>query len=115
MEGPHRHRGVPGLRWRSAARPCAPAIWSCWITGAHKNEATLALITATGAQVRFLPAYSPDLNPIEMMWSKVKAFLRAAQARTHEPAHRPRPWRRSPPKMPKVGLPPAAIVLIKTL
>ena len=52
--------------------------------GAHKNEATLALITATGAQVRFLPAYSPDLNPIEMMWSKVKAFLRAAHARTHE-------------------------------
>jgi transposase len=52
--------------------------------GAHKNEDTLALITAAGAQVRFLPAYSPDLNPIEMMWSKVKAFLRAAQARTHE-------------------------------
>lgn len=50
--------------------------------GAHKNEATLALITAAGAQTRFLPAYSPDLNPIEMMWSKVKAFLRAAQARS---------------------------------
>lgn len=51
--------------------------------GAHKNEATLALITATGAETRFLPAYSPDLNPIEMMWSKVKALLRAAGARTH--------------------------------
>jgi transposase len=49
----------------------------------HKNEATGALITATGASVRFLPAYSPDLNPIEMMWSKVKASLRAAEARTH--------------------------------
>lgn len=49
----------------------------------HKNAHTLALITATGATVRFLPAYSPDLNPIEMMWSKVKAFLRAAEARTH--------------------------------
>ena len=49
----------------------------------HKNEQTLALITATGACVRFLPAYSPDLNPIEMMWSKVKAALRAAEARTH--------------------------------
>lgn len=33
--------------------------------------------------MRFLPAYSPDLNPIEMMWSKVKALLRKAQARTH--------------------------------
>ena len=49
---------------------------------AHKNETTLALITAAGAQPCFLPAYSPDLNPIEMMWSKVKAFLRAAEART---------------------------------
>jgi transposase len=51
--------------------------------GAHKNEATLALIIAGGAQPRFLPAYSPDLNPIEMMWSKVKALLRAAEARSH--------------------------------
>jgi transposase len=51
--------------------------------GPHKNEDTVALITATGASVRFLPAYSPDLNPIEMMWSKVKASLRAAEARTH--------------------------------
>ena len=31
----------------------------------------------------FLPAYSPDLNPIERMWSKVKALLRKAQARNH--------------------------------
>ena len=52
--------------------------------GAHKNAHTLALIAATGASVRFLPAYSPDLNPIELMWSKVKALLRAAEARTTE-------------------------------
>lgn len=51
--------------------------------GAHKNERTLALIKAAGAEPRFLPAYSPDLNPIEMMWSKVKALLRKAQARNH--------------------------------
>lgn len=51
--------------------------------GAHKNAQTLALIEAAGATVRFLPAYSPDLNPIEMMWSKVKAWLRSAEARTH--------------------------------
>jgi transposase len=50
--------------------------------GAHKNEATLALISAVGAQTRFLPAYSPDLNPIELMWSKVKALLRAVEARS---------------------------------
>jgi transposase len=51
--------------------------------GAHKNEHTLARIRQVGAEVRFLPAYSPDLNPIEMMWSKVKALLRKAQARNH--------------------------------
>lgn len=50
---------------------------------AHKSEATLALIAAAGAQTRFLPAYSPDLNPIEMMWSKVKTLLRAVGARSH--------------------------------
>lgn len=51
--------------------------------GAHKNEPTLRRIRQAGAEVRFLPAYSPDLNPIEMMWSKVKALLRKAQARSH--------------------------------
>ena len=51
--------------------------------GAHKNERTIGLIQQAGAEVRFLPAYSPDLNPIEMMWSKVKALLRKAQARNY--------------------------------
>jgi len=50
----------------------------------HKNAATLALITAVGAEVLFLPAYSPDLNPIEKMWSKVKHSLRSSAARTEE-------------------------------
>ena len=48
----------------------------------HKNERTLSLLTGLGAEVLFLPAYSPDLNPIEKMWSKVKARLRTAEART---------------------------------
>lgn len=48
----------------------------------HKNEQTLSLITQAGAQTLFIPAYSPDLNPIEKMWSKVKACLRTAEART---------------------------------
>ena len=52
--------------------------------GAHKNAVTLALIEEVGAEVRFLPAYSPDLNPIEKMWSKIKALLRAREARTPE-------------------------------
>lgn len=50
----------------------------------HKKDTTLALIEEAGATVAFLPAYSPDLNPIELMWSKVKQFLRSAQARTGE-------------------------------
>jgi transposase len=48
----------------------------------HKSELTLSLITKAGARILFLPAYSPDLNPIEKMWSKVKACLRTAEART---------------------------------
>lgn len=50
----------------------------------HKNDLTLGLIAQVGASVAFLPAYSPDLNPIEKMWSKVKQFLRSAEARTRE-------------------------------
>jgi transposase len=50
----------------------------------HKSEPTLALIRQTGADVLFLPAYSPDLNPIEQMWSKVKNTLRSLEARTRE-------------------------------
>jgi transposase len=48
----------------------------------HKSDQTLALIATAGATVLFLPAYSPDLNPIEKMWSKIKGLLRSAEART---------------------------------
>jgi transposase len=48
----------------------------------HKMPAVIAAIEACGASVWFLPPYSPDLNPIEKMWSKVKALLRKAKART---------------------------------
>jgi transposase len=50
----------------------------------HKSEPTLELIAKAGAHVLFLPAYSPDLNPIEKMWSKVKHLLRSAEARNLE-------------------------------
>ena len=49
----------------------------------HKSEIAIAMIEKVGASVHFLPAYSPDLNPIEKMWSKVKALLRAIEARSH--------------------------------
>jgi len=52
--------------------------------GAHYDSETRQLIEAAQAELRFLPPYSPDLNPIEKMWSKVKAFLRDAKARTEE-------------------------------
>jgi transposase len=48
----------------------------------HKSEPTLSLIAQAGAAVLFLPAYSPEFNPIEKMWSKIKASLRSAEART---------------------------------
>ena len=41
-------------------------------------------IEATGSEMWFLPPYSPDFNPIESMWSKVKQFLRRAAARTFD-------------------------------
>jgi len=51
---------------------------------AHKDAEALDLIYAADAEVWFLPPYSPDLNPIEKMWSKIKEFLRAAKARTFD-------------------------------
>jgi transposase len=48
----------------------------------HKKPGVIAAIQAAGAAVWFLPPYSPDLNPIEKMWSKIKAYLRKVKART---------------------------------
>ena len=48
----------------------------------HKNEPTLHWLAQLEVKVLFLPAYSPDLNPIEKMWSKIKNALRTAEART---------------------------------
>jgi transposase len=50
----------------------------------HRGDRTRELIEARGAELWLLPAYSPDLNPIEEAFSKVKALLRTAAARTHE-------------------------------
>ena len=51
---------------------------------AHKSTGIAAMVRAAGAELRYLPPYSPDLNPIEPMWSKVKGSLRSAKARTQE-------------------------------
>ncbi len=49
---------------------------------AHKPVAVRQAIEAAGAELRFLPPYSPDFNPIEMAFSKLKAFLKKTAART---------------------------------
>ena len=50
----------------------------------HKSEAIEQLITGAGGRVVFLPPYSPELSPIEKMWSKIKGILKACKARTEE-------------------------------
>jgi transposase len=50
----------------------------------HRGDRTRELIGARGAELRLLPAYSPDFNPIEEACSKVKTPLRTAAARTYE-------------------------------
>ena len=49
---------------------------------AHKVEGVRGLIENCGAQLRYLPPYSPDFNPIEKCWSKVKQLLRGAKPRS---------------------------------
>ena len=85
----------------STARSTTPAsspTWSrCWCRplqpgdvivldnlAIHKQPDVRALIEAAGAQLRFLPPYSPDFNPIELAFAKLKAFLRAARPRTFD-------------------------------
>jgi transposase len=50
--------------------------------GSHKGKAVRRLIRAAGAKLIFLPKYSPDLNPIEQVFAKLKHLLRKAAART---------------------------------
>jgi transposase len=50
----------------------------------HKAAGVVAAVRAAGAEVRYLPPDSPDFNPIEQLWAKVKAQLRRAAARTTE-------------------------------
>lgn len=51
---------------------------------AHKDPRVQKAVEARGCRLVYLPPYSPDLNPIEMAWAKVKSYLRAQKARTWE-------------------------------
>jgi transposase len=68
--GPFAHRGPGGGDGQSL--------------GAHRPGRVRELIEARGAELVFLPSYSPDLNPIEQAFSKIKNVLRKLGARTHE-------------------------------
>ena len=57
--------------------------------GSHKSKAVRGAIRAVGARLFFLPPYSPDLNPIEQVFAKLKHLLRHSQERTTEDT-----WRR---------------------
>ena len=52
--------------------------------GAHKVAGLQERIEAAGAELLYLPPYSPDFNPIEQAWSKTKQLIRSAKARTLE-------------------------------
>ena len=51
---------------------------------AHKSAIAQEAVQARQAEIKYLPAYSPDLNPIEKMWSKLKQILRGMKPRTNQ-------------------------------
>ena len=66
----------------------APCLWPGALVlldnlSAHKVAGVQDAIEETGARLRYLPPYSPDLNPIEQAWSKLKSHLRKRAARTY--------------------------------
>jgi transposase len=66
--------------------------------GSHKSQAVRQLIKAAGARLWFLPPYSPDLNPIEQAFAKIKHWMRHAQKRTIEDT-----WRHVGPLVEGIG------------
>ena len=50
----------------------------------HKSKLVMETIAELGLNVLFLPPYSPDFNPIELLWSKIKSILKKLKARTYE-------------------------------
>ena len=56
--------------------------------GTHRASRIEEVAAERGAQVLWLPPYSPDFSPIEQCWSKIKAFLRGAKARMNEELNR---------------------------
>jgi hypothetical protein len=84
---------TPGGRWKIMTILGAMSLRGIIASGdvvvmdnlsSHKIEGVRQLIEKAGAEVLYLPPYSPDLNPIEKAWSKLKQILRSAKARTKD-------------------------------
>src|SRR5688500_17251094 len=81
--GRHRHRGVRHLSGHVLLPTLAPGMLVVVDNvGAHQPDRIRQLVAAAGCRLVFLPAYSPDLTPIEEAFSKIKALVKAAAART---------------------------------
>ena len=86
LDGPINGEASRPMSRRFCRPPCSPAISSSWtISAATKASAVRQLIRSAGAKLFFLPKYSPDLNPIEQVFAKLKHLLRKAAARTLDP------------------------------
>ena len=59
---------------------------------AHKSQEIIAMVEAKGAKMIFLPPYSPDFNPIEKAWSKLKELMRGLKPRTRGELERALVW-----------------------
>ncbi len=85
--------------------------------GSHKGKAVRQLIRSVGARLFFLPKYSPDLNPIEQVFAKLKHLLRKARARTVDglcaaigQSSEPSPHRNAPTTSPTQDMPEPKII-----
>jgi transposase len=81
---------MTGMAFRASVEPClTPALAPGDVVvldnlAAHKVDGVRQAIAAAGASILYLPPYSPDLNPIEQLFAKLKALLRKAAARTKD-------------------------------
>ena len=86
IEGVHRGRALRGLYVQEFLAPtlCTGQVVVLDGLGAHRTDKVRDLVEEQGADLVFLPSYSPDLNPIEEAFSKLKNIVRKAGGRTRE-------------------------------
>ena len=88
----HREGAIDGELFRRFVQEAlAPVLWPGAVVdnlSTHKATGVREALEAVGARLVYLPPYSPDRNPIELAWSKLKSYLRTAAARTTKALHR---------------------------